>query len=111
MKHIEFANKVVAPTFSKCTDILVDRGASYASDEDFLENFKHSAIILTEIGFSHHGKPLTPESFALWNAVVKTQRWSNRMREGKDRTDDHIDGINYHLLGYACELDEDKEVT
>ncbi|TSA55855.1 hypothetical protein D4R42_04720 [bacterium] len=110
MKQEEFIGKVLEPVLGDCKATLINRGAHYAGEDDFLENFKRTAVILSEHGFAHHGKPLKAESFALLMSIVKNQRWSNRMREGKDSTDDHIDGINYHLLGMGCDMDT-KEVT
>lgn len=98
---IEF-QALVDGTLAKCREILVERGRSYASDTDPIENFKHTSKIMTELGFEFHGKPVTPEAVALFFTSVKVQRWANRIREGQDRDDDTVDGVNYFLLGKAC---------
>jgi len=106
MRREAFEESIVEPTIAECRSILIDRAKEYASEGDHLENFKHTAIILSEQGYSFHEKPLTPESVCLMFAIVKNQRWSNRIKEGKDPHDDNIDGINYILLGMGSRLDE-----
>lgn len=105
MRRDEFKLKVVDPIIEECRRILLDRGEQYASVDDFLENFKHTAIILSEQGYSFHGKPLTPESVCLLFSIIKNQRWSNRLKEDKDPHDDNVDGINYILLGAGSRMD------
>ena len=95
---------------NECMGILVQRGANYASDKDFLENFKHSAVLLTDLGFGFHGGPITPESFAIIMCLIKLQRWSNRLRENKDPSDDWTDLINYVLLGEGCHKESASSV-
>lgn len=93
---------MVVDRVQKCEDILIDRGEQYASEKDFLLNFKETAAMLSAVGYQFKGQPLEPWNFAHIMAMVKMQRWGNRMIEGKDPDDDFTDGINYVLLGEGC---------
>ena len=108
MKQEDFES-LITRKFADCAQILITRGAHYASNKDFLENFKHTAVLMNEVGFTFHNKPVTPEMVCLLFELIKVQRWGNRIRENKDPMDDNLDGINYHLLGIGCRVDTDEE--
>jgi len=106
MKHRDFEG-IVKEQFEECNEILIERGRSYATEGDFLANFKSTAKLLTELGFAFHGEPMTPESVALMFAQVKLQRWSNRLLRGHDPSDDWTDMINYVLLGEGLHVEKE----
>jgi len=101
-------SKLMEDIVDKCKSTLIQRGAHYASQDDFLANFKREAMRKTSLGFSFHGRPLTPESVALWFLDTKVDRWSNRLRLGKEPDDDVVDGINYILLAAGCHKEQDS---
>jgi len=109
MKLEEFEERIVNDILRQCRDVLVERGAQYADKDDFLKNFKREAARKSTLGFQFNGEPLRPEHVALWFADTKVDRWANRLRLGKDPSDDYVDGINYILLGAGCHLEYDEE--
>lgn len=110
MKIDKFKERIVDPQFKECHEILIDRSSAYASEEDFLANFKREAIRKNALGFQFNGKPVKPEHIALWAADTKLDRWANRLKRGKDPSDDYTDLINYTLLGKGLHIEEDVDV-